>query len=167
VQQVTRAGCSTGAASTLEARLCCHLQGKRWVEKLLGGEYDCLTLEERLEAALDLMHLALDMPSTRAALDRRIDDVERAKKAIRDEAKVERKARQAAMAKRAKLDADRVAAQVAKLRDEMAAQGACLWCCDPSSETQHVPAVQANACLVLSVCHAACRCSSLACRRGR
>jgi hypothetical protein len=97
------------------------VQGKRWVERLLGDEYDVLTFEERLEAALDLMHLALDMPTVRATLDRRSDEVERAKKLMRDAAKAERHQRQLELARRAKRDAEEAARRVATLRAEMAA----------------------------------------------
>ena len=91
--------------------------------KLLEGEYDLLTLEERVEAMLDLVHLALDMPATRAALDKRIEDVERAKKQLRDEAKVEKRKQSLAMAARAKADAEATAAKVKALREQMAADG--------------------------------------------
>jgi hypothetical protein len=102
------------------------VQGKPWVEKLLGAEYDELTVEERAEALADLMHLALDMPGARAALDRRADEVERAKKDMRDEAKLERRNRQLEMAKRAKRDAEEAQARVQALREQIAAEGALL-----------------------------------------
>jgi hypothetical protein len=97
------------------------LQGKRWVERLLWDEYNVLTFEERLEAALDLMHLALDMPTVRAMLDKRSDEVERAKKHMRDAAKAERHQRQLELAQRAKQDAEEAAVRVAALRAKMAA----------------------------------------------
>lgn len=99
------------------ADLCNDLQGRAWVEKLLHQEYDALTIEERVEALGDLLHLALDMPSIHSALDRRFDDVERAKRNIRDRAKEERKVRQLEMANKAKKDAAEAEARVAALRN--------------------------------------------------
>jgi hypothetical protein len=125
---VQAAGANRDVLVTLEidGAMCACVQGKRWVEKLLCSEYNALTLEERMEAITDLMHLALDMPSMRAALDKRIEDVDRVKKHMREEAKVERRNRQLEMAKKAKRDADDVAARVATLREELASTGVLL-----------------------------------------
>lgn len=87
------------------------------MEKLLHQEYDTLSIEERVEALSDLLHLALDMPSIHSALDRRFEDVERAKRNIRDRAKEERKVRQLEMANKAKRDAAEAEARVAALRN--------------------------------------------------
>lgn len=76
-----------------------------------------LSIEERVEALSDLLHLALDMPSIHSALDRRFEDVERAKRNIRDRAKEERKVRQLEMANKAKRDAAEAEARVAALRN--------------------------------------------------
>lgn len=59
---------------------------------LAGAAYDALSLEERVEAATDLMHLALDMPTVRATLERRTDELERSKRSIREAIKTERTA---------------------------------------------------------------------------
>ena len=96
------------------------VQGKRWVEVLAAAAYDALSLEERVEAVTDLMHLALDMPSARAALDRRSDELERAKKAIREAIKTERTAH--LMKKEAKRDAAEARAS-AKAAAEASAAG--------------------------------------------
>lgn len=112
--------------SVCEAAASRHgLQGRVWVEKLLHQEYDTLSVEERVEALSDLLHLALDMPSVHSALDRRFDDVERAKRNIRDKAKEERKVRQLEMAKKAKQDAAEAEARVAALRQKVT-NGVCL-----------------------------------------
>lgn len=98
------------------------MQGKLWVEKLLVGDYDTLSTEERLEAALDLMHLALDMPSARAMLDKRTDDAERERRDLREETKHERRERLAAQGAQAKRDAEAAGERVARLRAELTAE---------------------------------------------
>lgn len=78
------------------------VQGKSWVDKLLAAEYDTLLLSERVEALCDLLHQTLDTPSMRGLLDKRCDEVDRVKKQMRDEAKVERQKLQKEQGERAK-----------------------------------------------------------------
>lgn len=51
------------------------VQGRAWVEKLLAMEYDELDTVERVDALVDLMHLALELPSIHSLLDRHYDEV--------------------------------------------------------------------------------------------
>ena len=95
------------------------VQGAAWVEKLLAGEYDALTTGERVDALVDLLHLALDLPSMHSSLDRHHEEVERQKRLIREEAKEERKNRQKEMAARHARDAEVAQARVDALRQKM------------------------------------------------
>lgn len=55
---------------------------------LEGGEYSGLTLEMRMAALVALVHLALDGHSVRACLDSRLEEAQRVRKAMWDDAKV-------------------------------------------------------------------------------
>lgn len=95
------------------------MQGAVWVEKLLANEYDSLTTTERVEALVDVLHLALDLPSVHSSLDRHYEEVERQKRLIREEAKEERKNRQKEMTTRMHKDAEEAQARVTALRQKM------------------------------------------------
>ena len=69
------------------------LQGKQgegcsWVRDLELHEYAHLSVEQRLDALLALVHLAADSTSIRSAIELRIEEAHRMKKVLADEAKV-------------------------------------------------------------------------------
>ena len=48
--------------------------GRPWLAALARGGYGALTVQERVAALSDLVHLVLDAPSARACLDARLEE---------------------------------------------------------------------------------------------
>lgn len=66
------------------------MQGEPWVTALETSEYGELSMDMRVAAIVALMHLALDGPSVRTCLDGRLEEAQRVRKAMWDEAKARR-----------------------------------------------------------------------------
>ena len=62
--------------------------GHSWLQHLKTQEYDDLSFEERVDVLRTLTHLALDGPAARAALDGRIEEAQRVRKQMFEDAKV-------------------------------------------------------------------------------
>ena len=62
--------------------------GRSWARDLELHEYAHLSVEQRLDALLALVHLAADSPSIRSAIELRIEEAHRMKRVLADEAKV-------------------------------------------------------------------------------
>ena len=62
--------------------------GHSWLQHLKTCEYDDLSFEERVNVLRTLTHLALDGPAVRAALDGRIEEAQRIRKQMYEDAKV-------------------------------------------------------------------------------
>jgi hypothetical protein len=62
--------------------------GEPWVSALESADYSGLSLEMRMAALVALVHLALEGPSVRNCLDARLDEAQRVRKAMWDDAKV-------------------------------------------------------------------------------
>ncbi|KAK9816480.1 hypothetical protein WJX72_000803 [[Myrmecia] bisecta] len=81
-------------------------QGEAWVHALQQGDYGALTLEQRCAVLVTLVHNAIDGPSVRACLDGRLEEAQRIRKQMWEEARLEKRRRQAEAAAKAKLAAD-------------------------------------------------------------
>jgi len=73
--------------------VCCNSQskadaGESWLQHLKAHEYDDLSFEQRVNVLRTLVHLALDGPAVRASLDGRIEEAQRVRKQMWEEAKV-------------------------------------------------------------------------------
>jgi len=62
--------------------------GESWLQQLKTHEYDDLSFEQRVSILLTLVHLALDGPAVRASLEGRIEEAQRIRKQMWEEAKV-------------------------------------------------------------------------------
>lgn len=63
-------------------------EGRSWARDLELHEYAYLSVEQRLDALLALVHLAADSTSIRSAIELRIEEAHRMKRVLADEAKV-------------------------------------------------------------------------------
>ena len=89
-------------ARSVDALAPCHIthacmqgraEGAPWVAALEHAEYDELSLEARVAALSALVHLALEGPSVRACLDGRLEEAQRVRKLMWEDAKARRAAR--------------------------------------------------------------------------
>ncbi len=68
------------------------LQGREdgfdWISKLAEQDYDQITLEQRLEILQTLVHAVMEGPSVRCCLDHRLEESQRIRKQMWEEAKV-------------------------------------------------------------------------------
>ncbi len=62
--------------------------GEPWIRELETAEYGTLPLQTRLAILGALMQLALDGPSVRAALEGKLEEAARVRKAMAEDAKV-------------------------------------------------------------------------------
>lgn len=62
--------------------------GESWLQHLKTREYDDLSFEQRVGILRTLVHLALDGPAVRASLESRIEETQRVRKQMFEEAKV-------------------------------------------------------------------------------
>lgn len=62
--------------------------GESWLQQLKTREYDDLSFEQRVNVLRTLAHLALDGPTVRASLEGRIEEAQRIRKQMWEEAKV-------------------------------------------------------------------------------
>ncbi|KAL0041481.1 hypothetical protein WJX79_004991 [Trebouxia sp. C0005] len=79
--------------------------GESWLQHLKTHEYDDLSFEQRVNCLKMLVHLALDGPAVRASLDGRIEEAQRVRKQMWEEAKIEKRLRQQEAAEKAKKSA--------------------------------------------------------------
>ena len=63
-------------------------QHHTWLVALERGGYQQLSLEQRVELLCTLVHMAIDGPSVRAAIETRSEEAQRIKKQMWEEAKV-------------------------------------------------------------------------------
>lgn len=80
--------------------------GHSWLQHLKTREYDDLSFEERVNVLRTLTHMALDGPAVRAALDGRIEEAQRIRKQMYEDAKIEKRRRQQEAAEKAKKSAE-------------------------------------------------------------
>lgn len=62
--------------------------GEAWLQLLKTHEYDHLTFEQRVGTLKTLVHMALDGPAVRATIEARIEESQRIRKQMFEEAKV-------------------------------------------------------------------------------
>lgn len=80
--------------------------GESWLQHLKTHEYDDLSFEQRVNVLRTLVHLALDGPAVRASLEGRIEEAQRVRKQMWEEAKIEKRLRQQEAAEKAKKSAE-------------------------------------------------------------
>lgn len=64
------------------------VHGESWLQQLKTHDYNDLSFEQRVNILWTLVHLALDGPAVRSALEGRIEEAQRIRKQMWEEAKV-------------------------------------------------------------------------------
>ncbi|KAK9845568.1 hypothetical protein WJX84_003443 [Apatococcus fuscideae] len=80
--------------------------GAAWITQLAEQDYDAFPLEQRLDVLQTLVHAAMEGPSVRLCLELRLEESQRIRKQMWDEAKVEKRKRQIEAAAKAKAAAE-------------------------------------------------------------
>ena len=74
------------------AKAACYVQGREggaaWISHLAEQDYDAFPLEQRLDVLQTLVHAALEGPSVRLCLEHRLEEAQRIRKQMWEEAKV-------------------------------------------------------------------------------